>query len=149
MEKGGNMKREKRFGGFCVLFLVAAMLCLWGGVGAKVHAAQEMSACAPDKQINKEISPEAQLVTFGCFFKKWEGVNTLHFKVSLKNVSDKPQRFRVNIFLDNGKAVGGLLPRKTKKGLVKPEQTVSFVYPVKNMTSNPKSIDIRITTMGK
>jgi len=39
--------------------------------------------------------------------------------------------------------------RKTKKGLVKPEQTVSFVYPVKNMTSNPKSIDIRITTMGK
>jgi hypothetical protein len=64
-------------------------------------------------------------------------------------VSDTPQRYRVNIFLDNGKAVGGLLPRKTKKGLVKPGQTVSFVYPVKNMTRKPGSIDIRITTMGK
>jgi hypothetical protein len=149
MEKGGNMKRERWFGGFCVLFSVAAVLCLIGGVGVKVHAAEELSSCAGDKQINKEISPEAQLVSLGCFFKKWEGVNTLHFKVSLKNVSDKPQRFRVNIFLDNGKAVGGLLPRKTKKGLVKPEQTVSFVYPVKNMPSKPKSMDIRITTMGK
>ncbi len=143
------MKRENRFGSFCVLLLIAAVFCLWGGVGVKAHAAQEISACAADKQINKEISPEAQLVTLGCFFKKWEGVNTLHFKVSLKNVSDIPQRFRVNIFLDNGKAVGGLLPRKTKKGLVKPGKTVSFVYPVKNMLSNPKSIDIRITTMGK
>jgi hypothetical protein len=149
LEKGGSMKREKRFGSFCVLFLVAAVLCLWGSVGEKVHAAQEMSACAADDQISKEISPEAQLVTLGCFFKKWEGVNTLHFKVSLKNVSDQPQRFKVNIFLDNGKGVGGLLPRKTKKGLAKPGKTVSFVYPVKNMTRKAKSIDIRITTMGK
>lgn len=129
--------------------LVAAVLCLWGGVGVKVHAAQELSACAADKQINKEISPEVQLASFGCFFKEWEGVNTLHFKVSLKNVSDKPQRFRVNIFLSNGKAVGGLIPRKTKKGLVQPGKTASFVYPVKNMTSKAGSIDIRITTMGQ
>ena len=140
------MKREKRFGSFCVLFLVAAVLCLWGGVGMKAHAAQEMSACAADKQINKEISPEAQLVSLGCFFKKWEGVNTLHFKVSLKNVSDKPQRFRVNIFLDNGKAVGGLIPRKIKSGLVKPGETGSFVYPVKDMPQKPKEIFLIIST---
>jgi len=141
------MKREKRFGGFYVLFLVAAVLCLAGGVGVKAHAADEMFACAD--QINKEISPEAQLVSLDCFFKKWEGVNTLHFKVSLKNVSDKPQRFRVNIFLCNGKAVGGLIPQKTKKGLVNPEQTASFVYPVPDMPTKAKSIDIRITTMGQ
>ena len=149
MEKGGNMKREKRFGGFCVLFLVAAVLCLMGGVGVKAHAAEELSPCADDKQISKEISPEAQLVSLGCFFKKYEGVNTLHFKVSLKNVSDKPQRFRVNIFLDNGKAVGGLIPQKTKKGLVQPGKTAAFVYPVMNMTGKAGSIDIRITTMGQ
>ena len=143
------MKREKRFGSFCILFLVAAVLCLWGGVAVKANAADEMSPCADDKQINKEISPEAQLVSMECFFKKWEGVNTLHFKVSLKNVSDKPQRFRVNIFLDNGKAVGGLIPRKTKKGLVQPDQTVSFVYPIKDMTAKAKSIDLKITTMGQ
>ncbi len=143
------MKREKRFGSFCVLFWVAAVLCLCGGVGVTAHAAEEMTACAADKQISKEISPEAQLVSLDCFFKKWEGVKTLHFKVSLKNVSDKPQRFRVNIFLDNGKAVGGLIPRKTKKGLVTPGQTVSFVYPVKDMTSRAGAIDIRVATMGQ
>jgi hypothetical protein len=55
----------------------------------------------------------------------------------------------VNIFLDNGKAVGGLLPRKTKKGLVKPGQTVNFVYPVKDMYEKPKAITLIIKTMGK
>jgi hypothetical protein len=141
------MKREKRFVSFCVLFWVAVVLCLSSGAGVKAQAAEEAVACAG--QIDKEISPEAQLVSLDCFFKKWEGVNTLHFKISLKNVSDKPQRYRVNIFMDNGKAVGGLIPRKTKKGLVKPQQTVSFVYPVKNMTEKAGIIDLRITTMGQ
>ena len=143
------MKREKRFGSFCVLILAMAVFCLAGGVGLKAHAAEEMFACADENQITKNISPEAQLVLLSCFFKKWEGENTLHFKVSLKNVSDKPHRYRVNIFLDIGKAVGGLIPRKTKKGLVQPGATASFVYPVKSMTGKPGSIDIRITTMGQ
>ena len=141
------MKREKRFAGFCVLFWVAVALCLSSGAEVKAQAAEEMVPCAG--QIDKEICPEAQLVSLDCFFKKWEGVNTLHFKISLKNVSDKPQRYRVNIFMDNGKAVGGLIPQKTKKGLVKADQTVSFVYPVKDMTEKAGLIDLRITTMGQ
>ena len=141
------MKREKRFAGFCVLFWVAVVLCLSGGAGVKAHAAEATVDCAG--QIDKEICPEAQLVSLACFFKKWEGINTLHFKVTLKNVSDKPQRYRVNIFMDNGKGVGGLIPRKTKKGLVQPDQTVSFVYPVKDMAGKAESIDIRITNMGQ
>jgi len=141
------MKRERRFDAFYVLFWVAVVVCLLLGVRVDARAAEEMVACAG--QIDKDISPEAQLVSLSCFFKKWEGVDTLHFKVSVKNVSDKPQRFRVNIFLDNGKAVGGLIPQKTKKGLVKPDQTVSFVYPVKNMTDKAGLIDLRITTMGQ
>jgi hypothetical protein len=69
--------------------------------------------------------------------------------VTVKNVSSEDQRFKVNIFLDNGKAVGGLLPRKIKKGLVKPGQTVKFVYPVKDMDEKPKAITLMIKTMGK
>ncbi len=143
------MKRKRGLESFFVLIWVVMVLCLLGGVGAEVHAAEAGSACAPEEQISKEICPEAQLVSLSCFFKRWEGVNTLHFEVSLKNISDQPQRFRVNIFLDNGKAVGGLIPRKTKKGLIPPQKTVSFVYPVKDMTSKAKAIDIRITTMGQ
>ena len=143
------MKRELRFGNFCVLFLALAVFCLTGGLGVKAYAAEEMFACADESKVTRDIFPEAQLVSLSCFFKKWEGENTLHFKVSLKNVSKKPQRYRVNIFLDNGKAAGGLIPRKTKKGLVKPGDTASFVYPVKSMTGKPGSIDIRIVTMGR
>jgi hypothetical protein len=107
-----------------------------------------MFACAQEGKISKEISPEAELEGFSCFFKRWDGAKALHFKVVVKNVSDKPQRFKVRIFLDNGKAVGGLLPRKTKKGLMKPGQTAAFTYPVK-VKDKPGSIELYITTMGQ
>jgi hypothetical protein len=67
----------------------------------------------------------------------------------LTNISDQPQRYRVNIFLDNGKAVGGLIPRKTKKGLVKPGETASFVYPVKGMDRGPGSVTVLVKTMSQ
>jgi hypothetical protein len=73
----------------------------------------------------------------------------LHFNVAVKNVSDTPQRFRVNIFLDNGKAVGGLIPRKTKDGLVPPGETATFVYPVKDMDRGPKAVTVMVKTMSQ
>ena len=132
-----------------IVIVGVACLGLGTGAGAKANAAEGEFPCAPEGKISKEISPEAQLAGLSCFFKKFEGVQTLHFKVALKNVSDKPQRFRVRIFLDNGKAIGGLIPRKTKKGLIKPGQTKTFVYPVGRMTTKPGSIELYITTMGQ
>jgi hypothetical protein len=78
--------------------------------------------------------------------KPWAGAETLHVQVTVRNVSDTPQRFRVNLFLDNGKAVGGLIPRKTKSGLVEPGASASFVYPVQGMPGKPGSMLVRITT---
>ncbi len=124
-------------------------LSLGAGVGTTANAAEGEFACAQEGKISKEISPEAELEGFSCFFKRWDGAKALHFKVAVKNVSDKPQRFKVRIFLDNGKAVGGLLPRKTKKGLMKPGQTAAFTYPVKGVTDKPGSIELYITTMGQ
>jgi len=117
----------------------------------KVTAAKapETVPCAAEEKIMKEIAPEAELAEFSCSFKKWEGVNTLHFNVAVKNVSQQPQRYRVNIFLDNGKAVGGLIPRKTKKGLVKPGDTASFVYPVKETASAPKELLVKISALAQ
>ena len=114
------------------VFVIAAavVLGLGGGEWTTAKAADAVFECAPDGKIEREVSANAQLEEFSCFFKQWEGKNTLHFKVGVKNISDKPQRYRVNIFLDNGKAVGGLIPEKTKNGLVKPGETASFIYPV-------------------
>lgn len=141
MEQGTGILR------WVIVVAVVVVLGLGGGSWMKANAAEEVFDCAPQGKIEKEISSNAQLEEFSCFYKKWEGKYTLHFKVGVKNVSNKPQRYRVNIFLDNGKAVGGLIPRKTKKGLLKPGATASFVYPVGNMTSKPAAISLVIKSM--
>ena len=134
------MKRMKQIiGGLIIIFLATS----------PVWAVEDDSfPCVAEGQLEKTVAPEAELETFSCLFKKWEGSDTLHFKVVIKNKSDKAQRFRVNIFLDNGKAVGGLIPRKTKKGLIEPGKSVSFMYPVKDMTAKPKSLILKIKTMS-
>lgn len=104
--------------------------------------------CISEGNIEKSISSEAMLTDFSCEFKMFEGADVLHFNVGLKNISNTPQRFRVQIFLDNGKAVGGLIPRTTKGGLVKPGQTASFEYPVNGMTGLPNHIILIVSTMA-
>jgi hypothetical protein len=135
---------------FLVSTLAVGMALLWGVAYMPAMAADRPEAfpCVAEGNLEKEISPEAELVGLSCFMKKWEGSETLHFKVTLKNVSDKPQRFRVNLFMDQCKAVGGLIPRKTKKGLVKPGAKAGFTYPVGGMSCKPKSLIIRISTMA-
>lgn len=130
--------------------LAGLILSGFGGTMCRSAAAgtPETFACVADDKLEKDIAKAAELDEFTCFFKKWEGAEVLHFKVGVKNVSDQPQRFRVNIFLDNDKAVGGLIPRTTKKGLVKPGETASFVYPVKGMSEKANAVILRITTMS-
>ncbi|MCF8146319.1 MAG: hypothetical protein K9N21_20630 [Deltaproteobacteria bacterium] len=136
-------------GVFLWMVVIGAAVCLglWAGMGGMAQAAEGDFACAQEDKISKDISPEAQLEGLTCFFKKYEGAQVLHFKLAVKNVSDTPQRYRVHIFLDNGKAVGGLIPAKTKKGLVKPGQSAEFVYPVTGMTDKAGSVDLKIATV--
>jgi len=130
-----------------VIAVLACLICV-GCAGPKPKPG-EVFPCAADSKIEKSIAPEAELADFSCILKKWAGSDTLHFNVTVKNVSDQPQRYRVNIFLDNGKAVGGLIPRKTKDGLVQPGESASFVYPVKDMDCGPKSVMVMVKTMSQ
>ncbi|MCP4664973.1 MAG: hypothetical protein GY849_01300 [Deltaproteobacteria bacterium] len=142
------MNRGRGVSTWLFLVFAAAGLILSGGIALKAEAG-EAFPCVAQGKLSKTIAPEAGLEGFSCVFKKWKGSETLHFQVAVKNTSNTPQRFKVNIFLDNDKAVGGLIPRKTKKGLVKPGQTAKFVYPVKGMNKKPKAITLIIKTMGK
>ena len=142
------MNRFKGVSTWLLVILAAAGMILTGCVTAKPKPG-EVFSCVKDGKLEKTIAPEAQLEDFSCAFKKWKGSEVLHFNVAVKNVSDSDQRFKINIFLDNGKAVGGLLPRKTKKGLIKPGQTAKFVYPVKGMDKKPRAIMLIVKTMGK
>ncbi len=141
------MKRFQHFVRFIGIFAVLAGLVFAGCAGPQSKPG-EVFPCAADSEIEKEIAPEAELADFACVLKNWNGNDTLHFNVAVKNISSTPQRYRVNIFLDNGKAVGGLIPRKTKDGLVKPGETAAFVYPVKDMDRGPKSVIVMVKTMS-
>jgi hypothetical protein len=142
------MKRFQHLVG--LLGIIAVLVCLvFAGCAGPKPKSGEVFPCAADSKIEKTIAPEAELADFSCVVKAWEGADTLHFNVAIKNVSDQAQRYRVNIFLDNGKAVGGLIPRTTKKGLVEPGQTESFEYPVSGMDRGPKSIALMVKTMSQ
>ena len=142
------MKRFQHLVGFLGIIAVLACLVCVGCASPKPKPGV-VFPCAADSKIEKTIAPEAELADFSCVLKKWEGSDTLHFNVAVKNVSNQPQRYRVNIFLDNGKAVGGLIPRTTKKGLVEPGQTAAFEYPVSGMDCGPKSIVLMVKTMSQ
>jgi len=132
------------FIGLMVITALVGMVTTGNGL-----AQEDSFACAPRVILDADTAGKVMLEDFSCFFKQWKGSDELHFKVGIKNISDSPQRYRVNIFLDNGKAVGGLIPRKTKKGLVQPGKSASFVYPVRAMNGKPKGITLIIKTMGQ
>ena len=132
-----------------VLLVFAAVVLALNGCMTTPPKPGEIFSCAKASDLNKTIAPEASLENFSCVIKKWEGSDTLHFNVAVKNISNEDQRFKVNIFLENGKAAGGLLPIKTAKGLIKPGQTAEFTYPVVGMNGKPGKIDLFIKTMAK
>jgi len=139
------------------LAALAALALVLGGCATvdqlKKEAAKpakpKAGPCAVQGKLVRAMSPEAKLVGLSCMHKKFDGVMSLAVKVSLKNVSSEPQRFRVNIFLPNNKAVGGLIPRKTKKGLVKPGATASFTYYFKGQAKTPLGMTLIVKTMSK
>ena len=143
------MKNFRGLSTWLALLLAAIGLTLAGCAGGYTPKnAPESFPCVAEGKLDKTVAAEAELEDLSCSFKRWEGMETLHFTVAVKNVSNTPQRYRVNIFLDNGKAVGGLIPRRTAEGLVKPGETAKAVYPVNKMPEQPKAITLKIGTVG-
>lgn len=128
--------------------VLAIALIGCGGKSARYTPADAppVFPCAAEDRIDTSVAREAELRELTCSFKSYEGSETLHFNVMVRNVSRTPQRYRVNIFLDNGKAVGGLIPRKTGGGLVAPGEDAQFVYPVVDMPQTPESLMLVIGT---
>lgn len=132
--------------GWLICLAVVGFVLIGCSTGYTPKNAPDVFACVSEDKLEKDITYQAQLTELSCSFKKFEGMETLHIKVAVKNVSATDQRFRINVFLDNGKAVGGLIPRKTAKGLVKPGESQSFVYPVSQMPRQPEGITLKIGT---
>lgn len=129
--------------------LLALTGCATGSSVTKAPAATSGLSCAEAGSIDAQVVAEAEVTGFDCSFKDYKGVKSLHFDVKVKNVSAQDQRYRVNLFLDNGKAVGGLLPTKGKPPVVKPGQEESFSYPVKGMAEKAGAVSLLVKTVSQ
>lgn len=76
--------------------------------------------------------PSAKITTLEYSVKKskFSGGPKLHVKVGVTNISDKPVRYRVSIFLPDGGSSGGFFPRKGKPPVVKPGEEKARTFPM-------------------
>ena len=79
-----------------------------------------------------QVCPTAKITTLEYFMKesKFSGGPKLHMKIGIKNISDKPLRYRVSIFLPNGASSGGFYPRKGKPPVIKPGEEKVRTFPM-------------------
>lgn len=102
------------------------------------------------KSIEWEVAKSAEILKFSCAMGKQGMDPALIYTVELKNVTDKPLRYRVNIFLlDMDKAAGALVPRKGKPPAVAPGETASVKIPFIKTTAMPAKMLVRVAPLSE
>jgi hypothetical protein len=114
----------------------------WAGEGAP-----EKTNC--DAEIAWEVVKEAKLTQFDCAMGEHGGQPTLIFSVGIMNPTDKPLRYRINIFLeDMEKAAGHLVPRKGKPPVVEPSKAATVKIPFIGTGNESKKILVVVKTIS-
>lgn len=125
------------------------ILCLTLGVwlaGCAGKGAPEKTNC--DASIKWDVTDEVKLTQFECALGKHGGQPSLIFTVGLENPTDKPLRYRLNIWLeDMSKAAGHYVPRKGKPPVVAPGKTETVKIPFIKTDKMSKDILVVVTTM--
>lgn len=133
--------------------------CLLAMGLALVLAAGLMAGCAttgqPEKlgcdgKIQWDVAPQGEITSFECAPGTHGGESALIFNVAVKNVTDQPQRYRLNIFLlDMDKAAGHLIPRKGKPPIVEPgkEATVKIPFIKTDMMSKDMLVVLKTLSL--
>ena len=80
-----------------------------------------------------EVCRTAEITVLKYSMKEPEtgGGPKLHFRIGIKNISDKPKRFNLSIALPEGPSAGGFYPKQTKKvknPLLKPGEELVRVF---------------------
>jgi hypothetical protein len=116
----------------------------WAGEGAP-----EKTNC--DAEIAWDVVKEAKLTQFDCALGEHGGQPALIFTVGLMNPTDKPLRYRVNIFLeDMDKAAGHLVPRKSKgkPPQIAPGEAATVKIPFIGTDKESKKILVLVKTIS-
>ena len=103
-----------------------------------------------DAKIHWSVTEQVQLTNFGCVLGKHGGQDSLIFTVGLMNPTEKPLRYRVNIFLeDMDKAAGHYVPRKGKPPVVAAGKSATVKIPFIGTKERSKKISVMVTTMSQ
>ena len=138
------MRKKSRI--VILLFGALALLIATGCAGTK-YVPKGKVACPAN--ITWNVVPQADITSFSCTVAEFKKKPAVIFKVGVKNISDKAQRFRVQIYLlEEGKAVGHLVPRKGKPPVLKPGQEKVVTCPVIKATQLPKKLEVVIKTIS-
>ena len=114
----------------------------WAGEGAP-----EKTNC--DAETAWDVVKEAELTQFDCALGEHGGQPALIFTVGLMNPTDKPLRYRVNIFLeDMDKAAGHLVPRKGKPPQIAPGEAATVKIPFIGTDKASKKILVVVNTIS-
>ena len=126
------------------------ILCLAMGVwlaGCAGKGAPEKTNC--DADIAWEVVAEAKLTQFDCVLGEHGGQPALIFTVGLMNPTDKPLRYRINIFLeDMDKAAGHLVPRKGKPPEIAPGEAATVKIPFIGTDKESKKMLVVVKTIS-
>ncbi|UCD81834.1 MAG: hypothetical protein JSW26_10535 [Desulfobacterales bacterium] len=100
-------------------------------------------------EIEWDIVPEARLIQFDCTLGTHGGQPALIFTVGVENPTQKPLRYRINIFLDDlDKAAGHLVPRKGKPPVVEPGKSATVKIPFIKLDKESKKIFVLVNTLS-
>ncbi len=139
------MKRLIHASMMSVLFL-GLIGMLWQ-VGWAGEGAPEKTNC--NAEIAWDVVKEAKLTQFDCALGKHGGQPSLIFSVGLMNPTDKPLRYRINIFLeDMDKAAGHLVPRKGKPPEIAPGEAATVKIPFIGTDKESKKILVMVKTIS-
>jgi hypothetical protein len=133
---------------FRMLILVACALGAWALAGcAATKGAPDKTNC--NAKIKWEVTAEAKLTRFDCELGTHEGQPALIFNVGLENPTDKPYRYRVQIFLeDMDKAFGALVPAKGNPPVLEPGKAGTAKLPFIGVDKESKKILVVVKTIG-
>ena len=139
------MNRRKHAPMISVLILLL-MGTFWQ-VGWAGEGAPEKTNC--DAEIAWEVVNEAKLTQFDCAVGESGGQPALVFTIGLENASDQPQRYRINIFLeDMEKAFGHLVPRKGSPPVLEPGKSETVKIPFIGTEKESKKILVIVKTVS-
>ena len=139
------MKRLKHSSMMSVIIL--GLIGMFWQMGWAGEGAPEKTNC--DAEIAWEVVKEAKLTQFDCALGEHGGQPALIFTVGLMNPTDKPLRYRINIFLeDMDKAAGHLVPRKGKPPEIAPGEAATVKIPFIGTDKESRKILVMVKTIG-